>query len=149
LATLLSAQQQEHPMPPQQTTFTSKAEHDAAGLRLDLAAALVKDATGDALAEAYPDVSVAALRDAFSEKEAVGPPVLSTRGVLGLLQGYWSAFRKWRQREGLRVSLHDLSDRALMDIGLTPGDIDYIVAGRAIERLRDGTTYLWLSRGVI
>jgi uncharacterized protein YjiS (DUF1127 family) len=38
--------------------------------------------------------------------------------------------------------LHDLSDRELRDIGLTSGDIDYIVAGRAIERLRDGRTYL-------
>jgi uncharacterized protein YjiS (DUF1127 family) len=33
-----------------------------------------------------------------------------------------------------------------MDIGLTRSDIDYIVAGRAVERLRDGT---WLSRGVM
>jgi uncharacterized protein YjiS (DUF1127 family) len=38
--------------------------------------------------------------------------------------------------------LHDLSERELRDIGLTPGDIDRIVAGRAIERLRDGRTYL-------
>jgi len=38
--------------------------------------------------------------------------------------------------------LHDLSDRELRDIGLTSSDIDYIVAGRAIERLRDGRTYL-------
>jgi len=45
--------------------------------------------------------------------------------------------------------LHDLSERELMDIGLTPSDIDCIVAGRAIERLRDGTMYLWLSRGVM
>ena len=136
-------------MPPQPTTFTSEAERDSAGLRLDLATASVKDATGDALAEACPDASIAALRDAFSEKEAVGPPVASTRNVLGLLRGYWRAFRKRRQRERLRVNLHDLSDRELIDIGLTASDIDYIVAGRAIERLRDGTTYLWLSRGLM
>jgi uncharacterized protein YjiS (DUF1127 family) len=134
-------------MPPQQTNPTSETGRDAAGLRLDLAIALVKDAPGNALAEACPDASIAALRDASSEKEAAGPPVASTRSVLSLLQGYWRAFRKRRQR--LRVSLHDLSDRELMDIGLTPSDIDYIVAGRAIERLRDGTTYLWLSRGVM
>jgi hypothetical protein len=36
-----------------------------------------------------------------------------------------------------------------MDIGLTEGDIDYIVAHRAIERLRDGTTYPWLLPGVM
>jgi uncharacterized protein YjiS (DUF1127 family) len=129
-------------MPPQPTKLTSETGRDAAGLRLDLAIALVKDATGDALAEACPDASVAALRDAFSEKEAAGPPVASTRSVLSLLEGYWGAFRKWRQRERLRVRLHELSDRELMDIGLTSGEIDYIVAGRAIERLRDGMTYL-------
>jgi uncharacterized protein YjiS (DUF1127 family) len=88
------------------------------------------------------------VKDAFSEQEAAGPPVASTWSVLSLLQGYWRAFQDRRQRERLRVSLHDLSDRELMDIGLTPGDIDYIVAHRAVERLRDGTTYLWISRGV-
>jgi uncharacterized protein YjiS (DUF1127 family) len=136
-------------MPPQQTNLTSETGRDAAGLRLDLAIALVKDATGDASAAARPDASIAALRDAFSEKEAAGPPAASTRSVLSLLQGYWRAFQDRRQRERLRVSLHDLSDRELMDIGLTPGDIDYIVAHRAIERLRDGTTHLWMSRGVM
>jgi uncharacterized protein YjiS (DUF1127 family) len=131
-------------MPPQQTNLTSETGRDAAGLRLDLAIALVKDAPGNALAEACPDASMAALRDVSSEKEAAGPPVASTRSVLSLLQGYWRAFRKRRQAE----SLHTLSDRELADIGLTPGDIDHLVARRAIERLRDGTTYLWLSRGV-
>ena len=132
-------------MPPQQTKLTSETGRDAAGLCL--AIDLEKDATGDALAEARPDASIAALRDAFSEKEAAGPPVASTRSVLSLLQGYWRAFRKRRQRERLRVNLHDLSDRELMDIGLTRSDIGYVVADRAIERLRDGTTYLWPSRG--
>ena len=136
-------------MPPQQTNLTSQTGRDAAGLRFDLAIALVKDPMGDALAEECPDVSIAALRDAFSEKEAAGPPVTSTRSVLGLLQEYWRAFREWRQRERLRVSLRDLSERELIDIGLTPSDINYIVAGRAIERLRDGTTYQLLSRGVM
>jgi uncharacterized protein YjiS (DUF1127 family) len=129
-------------MPPQQTKLTFETGRDAAGRGPDLAIALEKDATGDALVGACPDASVAALRDAFSEKEAPGPPVASTWSVLSLLEGYWRAFRKWRQRERLRVSLHDLSDRELMDIGLTSSEIDYIVAGRAIERLRDGMRYL-------
>ena len=132
-------------MPPQQTNLTSETGRDAAGLRLNLAIGLVKDVSGNALAEACPDASIAARRGAFSEKEAAGPPVASTRSVLSLLQGYWRAFRKRCQRE----SLHDLSDRELMDIGLTRSDIEYIVAGRAIDRLRDGTTYLWMSRGVM
>jgi uncharacterized protein YjiS (DUF1127 family) len=135
-------------MPPHQTNLTSETGGDAAGRRLDPAVALAKDATGDALADACPDASIAASRDACSEKQAAGPPVASTRSVSGLLRRYWRAFRKRRRREKLRVSLHDLSERELMDIGLTPGDIDYIASGRAIERLRDGTTYLWPSRGV-
>jgi uncharacterized protein YjiS (DUF1127 family) len=135
-------------MPPQQTNVTSGTVRDAAGLRLDLAIALVKDATGDTLAAARPDATIAALRDAFSEKEAAGPPAASKRSILSLLKRCWRAFQETRQREGLRVSLHDLSDRELMDIGLTAGDIDYVVAHRAIERLRDGA-YLWLSRGVM
>jgi len=126
-------------MPPQQTKLTSETGRDAAGLCL--AIDLEKDATGDALAEARPDASIAARRDAPSEKEAAGPPVASTRSVLSFLEGYWRAFRKWRQRERLRVSLHDLSERELMDIGLTSSEIEYIDAGRAIERLRDGMTY--------
>jgi len=94
------------------------------------------------LTEACPDASIAALRDAFSEKQAAGPPVASTWSVLSLLRGCWCAFRNWRQRERLRISLHELSERELMDIGLTSSDIDYIVALRTIERFRDGRTYL-------
>jgi uncharacterized protein YjiS (DUF1127 family) len=131
-------------MSPQQTNFTSEAGRDTAKLRLDLAIPLVKDAPGNDLAEVRPDASITALRDASSEKEAAGPPVASTRSVLRVLRGYWRAFRRRRQTE----SLHNLSDRELADIGLTPGDIDHLVARRAIERLRDGTTHLWQSRGV-
>ena len=136
-------------MPPQQTNLTSDTRRDATGLRLDLAIALAQDATGDALAAARPDASIASLTDAFSEKTAAGPPAAPTRRVLSLLQGYWRAFQERRQRERLRISLHDLSERELMDIGLTPADIDYIVAHQALKRLRDGTTYFWLSRGLM
>ncbi|KJC33571.1 hypothetical protein UP09_34370 [Bradyrhizobium sp. LTSP885] len=139
-------------MPPQQTNVTSLTRRDAARPRLTIA--LVKNATGDAFAEARPDASIATLRDAFSEKEAAGPPVASTRSVLersvlDLLRDYWRALRERHQRERLRVSLRDLSERALMDIGVPQGDIEHIVANQAIERLRDGTAYQWLSRGLM
>jgi uncharacterized protein YjiS (DUF1127 family) len=124
-------------MPPQQTNFTSETGRD---LRLDLAIPLAKDSPGNALPEVCPDAAIAPLRDASSEKEAAGPPVASTRSVLSVLRGYWRAFRRRRQAE----SLHNLSDRELTDIGLTPGDIERLVARRAFERLRDGTTHLWL-----
>jgi len=124
-------------MPPQQTNFTSETGRD---LRLDLAIPLAKDSPGNALPEVCPDAAIAPLRDASSEKEAAGPPVASTRSVLSVLRGYWRAFRRRRQAE----SLHNLSDRELTDIGLTPGDIERLVARRAFERLRDGTTHLGL-----
>ena len=100
------------------------------------------------MAAARPDASIVALREALSEKDAAGPPAASARSVLSLLKGYWRAFQEQRQRQRLRASLHDLSDRELMDIGVTRAEIDCIAAHRAIDRLRDGTMLLWmLSRG--
>ena len=132
-------------MPPQQTNITSETERDAAGLRFDLSIALAKDAMDQALA-ARLKASAAALDDALSEKDAAAPTAASTRNVLGLLKRYWRAFRERRQSP--QVSLQDLSDRELMDIGLTRGEIDYITPQRAIDRLRDSTTHLW-GRGVM
>jgi uncharacterized protein YjiS (DUF1127 family) len=139
------AQQQEHQMPPQQPNLLSETGRDAVGRHLDLA--LVQDATGDALVAAPPDPSVAAPAAAFPKEETAGPPAASTRNVSGLLLRYWRAFWERRRYERLRVGLYDLSDRELMDIGLTSPNIDYIAARRAIERLKDGTMYLWPSRG--
>jgi len=116
-------------MPPQQTKLTSEPGCDAGGLPFGFAMASVKGA--------------------LPEKETAGAPVASTRNVLRSLKGYWRSFREKRQRNRLRSSLHDLSDRQLMDIGLTAGDIDCIAAHRAFEGLRDGTAHLWLSRGVM
>lgn len=66
--------------------------------------------------------------------------------ALSLLKRYWRAFQDWRPHS--RVTLHDLSDRDLMDIGLTRGEIDHIAPERAIERLRDRTTDLWRRNGM-
>lgn len=109
-------------MPPQQTDITSEAERSAATLRLALPIAL--------------------------ETDAAGPAAASARSVLSLLKQCWRAFQQRRQREGLRDTLQELSDRELMDIGLTRGEIDYITPERAIDRLRDSTAYLW-SRGLM
>lgn len=130
-------------MPPQQTNFTSETGRDAARLPLDFAVSLAKDTLHNTSAEVHPDAFIAAPKDAASEKQAAGPPVPSVRSVLSMLLGFWRAFREQRHVE----SVHNLSDRELADIGLTRGDLDYLVAHRAIERLRDRTT-LWLSRGV-
>lgn len=71
---------------------------------------------------------------------------LDTSIILSLPKRYWRAFqeRRWRSR----VTLHDLSDRELMDIGLTRGEIGYFTAGRTVDRLRDRAADLW-SRGVM
>jgi uncharacterized protein YjiS (DUF1127 family) len=126
-------------MPPQQTNATSEIGLDAAGLGLDPSIALVKDAMGEALAAARPDdPSIVALRDTLSEKDAAGLTAASTRSVLSLLKRYWRAFReRRRQRQSSRDILHDLSDRELMDIGVTRDEIDCIAPHRAIDKLRD------------
>jgi uncharacterized protein YjiS (DUF1127 family) len=137
-------------MPTQQTNLTSETERDAAVRGLDLSIALVKEATDDTLAAARPNASIAALDDALSEKDAAGLMAASTRSVLSLLKRYWRAFQDRRQRQSLRATLHDLSDRELMDIGVTRGEIDYIARHRAIDTLGDSATYFWiLSRGVM
>lgn len=106
-------------MPPQLTSSTSESERDAARRVLSI----------------------------VSATEA-GPADVSTGSILSLLRRYWRTFQEWRQRQSSRVTLQDLSDRELMDIGLTRGEIDYITSERAIDTLRDRATDSW-SRGVI
>jgi uncharacterized protein YjiS (DUF1127 family) len=115
-------------MPPQQTDPASESGSDAAVLGLDLTLALVKEAT----------------RDALPEKNAARPMSSPTRNVLGLLKRYWCAFGEW-QRQRSQTTLHELSDRALMDIGVTRAEIDHIAAHRVIDALRDSIH----SRGVM
>jgi uncharacterized protein YjiS (DUF1127 family) len=115
-------------MPPQQTNITSGIERDAAALGLDL--------------------SIATQDGTLSANDAAGPADAATGRVLSLLLRYWRAFQERRQRQSLRATLQDLSDRELMDIGLTRSEIDYLTPQRAIDRLRERTTYLW-GRGVM
>lgn len=65
---------------------------------------------------------------------------------LSRLRRYWLAFQERLPRP--RVTLQDLNDRELLDIGLTRGELDYITPERAIDRLRDHATAL-LGRGVM
>ena len=131
-------------MPIQQTNLTSETGRDSAGVSCDVSIALVKEAMDDVLATTRPTATIAAPDGALSEKDAAEPPATSAsaRSVLGLLKRYWRAFQKRYQRQRLRDTLHDLSDRELMDIGVTRTEIDCIAAYRAFDKLRDGTTYL-------
>jgi len=135
-------------MPAQQTNLISETSRDVAVL--GLSTTLVKEAMDDTLAAVRPNTSIAALDDALSDKDAAGLTAASAWSMLSLLKRYWRAFQQQRQRERLRASLHHLSDRELMDIGVTRGEIDYIAVHRAIDRLRDGMTHPWItSRGVM
>jgi uncharacterized protein YjiS (DUF1127 family) len=49
------------------------------------------------------------------------------------LEKYWDAFLERRKRQRLRATLCDLSDRELMDIGTTRGEIDYVASNRGID----------------
>ena len=75
-------------------------------------------------------------------------PIASTRNALGWLKRYWRAFQARRRHQSSPAGLADLSDRALMDIGLTRGEIDYLTPQRAIDRMRDRAMYLGSHGGM-
>ena len=60
-------------------------------------------------------------------------PATAKRQVYSPLKTYWNAFQEWRKRERLQGQLCNLTDRELMDIGITRGEI---------ERLREPLTLL-------
>jgi uncharacterized protein YjiS (DUF1127 family) len=63
----------------------------------------------------------------------LGQTAVSTRRVSSFLNRYWAAFQERRKRQRLRATLFDLSDRELMDIGTTRGEIDYVASNRSID----------------
>jgi uncharacterized protein YjiS (DUF1127 family) len=130
-------------MPPQLTNISPGIEGHAARRVPKLSIVSAKNAVDQALA-ARLKASAAALDNALSDKDAAGPTATSTRSVLGLLKQYWRAFQQ--RRRNPRLSLQDLSDRELRDIGLTRGEIDHLTPQRSIDHLRDSTRYL-LNRG--
>jgi uncharacterized protein YjiS (DUF1127 family) len=60
-------------------------------------------------------------------------PVTARRQVYSPLETYWNAFQEWRKRWRLLANLCDLSDRELMDIGITRGEIDYVASNSGID----------------
>ena len=62
-----------------------------------------------------------------------GQTAALTRRVSSFFNRYWGAFEERRKRERLRATLCDLSDRELMDIGTTRGEIDYVASNRGID----------------
>ena len=52
------------------------------------------------------------------------------RQVSNIFRRYWVAFQDRRNRRRLQITLWNLSDRELMDIGTTRGEIDYVASNR-------------------
>ena len=63
----------------------------------------------------------------------LGQTAVSTRRVSRFFRRYWGAFQERRKRQRLQATLCDLSDRELMDIGTTRGEIDYVASNRLID----------------
>ncbi|MDA9408627.1 DUF1127 domain-containing protein [Bradyrhizobium sp. CCBAU 45384] len=130
-------------MPPQLTDISPGIEGEAARRGLTLSIVQAKSAIDQALAERLK-ASASALDGALPD--AAGPTAAPRPSLLGLLQRAWLAFLARRQNP--QVALQDLSDRELVDIGLTRGEVDYLSPQRAIDKLRDSTMYLWSGRGM-
>ena len=58
---------------------------------------------------------------------------VSTRYFSSLIWTCWDALQGRRERLRLRAALSDLSDRELMDIGTSRGEIDYIASRRGVD----------------
>ena len=57
----------------------------------------------------------------------------STRRVSGAFKIFWGTFQEWRKWERLRADLCSLSDRELMDIGITRGEIENAASNHSIS----------------
>jgi uncharacterized protein YjiS (DUF1127 family) len=55
-------------------------------------------------------------------------PATAKRQVYSPLEAYWNAFQAWRKRRRVLLDLCDLSDRELMDIGITRSEIEYVAS---------------------
>jgi uncharacterized protein YjiS (DUF1127 family) len=62
----------------------------------------------------------------------LGQRAVSTRRVSSFFKTYWGAFQERRKRQRLRATLCGLSDRELMDIGTTRGEID-VASNRHVD----------------
>ena len=60
----------------------------------------------------------------------LGQTAASTPHASSFFKKYWGAFQERRKRQRLTANLCDLSDRELMDIGITRSEIDYVASHR-------------------
>ena len=114
-------------MPTQPANLTSDAGREAAGVPFDVSMAFVKEAMDNVLATARPNVTIAALDGTLPEQQGE-PPATSAQSVLSFLKSCWRSFQERYGRQRLRATLQSLSDRELMDIGVTRAEIDNIAS---------------------
>jgi uncharacterized protein YjiS (DUF1127 family) len=63
----------------------------------------------------------------------LGQTAVSTRRVSSFFKTIWGAFQERCKRQRLIANLCYLSDRELMDIGTTRGEIDYVASNRLVD----------------
>ena len=65
--------------------------------------------------------------------DVTGFKAVPIRRAFKLLRALWAAVQERRQRNKLRNALYNLSDTELKDIGMTRGEIGYVVSKRNID----------------
>ena len=60
-------------------------------------------------------------------------PAIASGKRASFFKAYWRALQEWRRRKRARAELFGFSDRELMDIGVTRGEIDYVTSNGPIE----------------
>ena len=68
----------------------------------------------------------------------LGQTAASARRFSSFFKRYWDAFQARRKRQRERAELYRLNDLELMDIGMTRGEIEYVVSNRSFDREESG-----------
>lgn len=55
------------------------------------------------------------------------------RAGLTVFKRWLAALQEWRERQAVRARLNDLSNRELLDIGISAGEIDYVASNRSSD----------------
>lgn len=65
----------------------------------------------------------------------------SIGGISGIVAAIWQSIREWHERQRTRNALEDLSDKELLDIGISRGEIDYVARSAPPVDPRDAANY--------
>lgn len=68
----------------------------------------------------------------------LGQTAASTWRVSSFFKRYWDAFQERRKRQRERAELYHLNDQEFMDIGMTRGEIEYVVSNQSFDREESG-----------